>query len=96
MWLDLKRLAKARQLIVYSKQDIIVIDVACAAFMKICLTTLDNSFFYNIILKFWSKIKVMVTPKWHTTLCDPKMRLQTKFGFPMSNNIEFMLVTRFF
>ena len=48
--------------------------------------------FYNTVQPIFLK----QMPEVCTALRDLKMCPQTKFGIPMSNNIEFMLVTRFF
>ena len=36
------------------------------------------------------KVKAIVTKKWYVALCHPKMHLHTKFGIPISKNIEDM------
>ena len=61
--------------------------------MERFLTTLDSPFFLKLMLQ----IKFAVAAKLYMcSLHDPKMYLQTKFGIPMSKNIGFMLVARFF
>ena len=63
--------------------------------MERYLTTLDSTFF----LKLMPEIKVTVAAKLYYymyTLSDPMMCSQTKLEIPISNNIGFMLVTRFF
>ena len=59
--------------------------------------TLSDNTGEPIFLKLMPEIKVRVAAKLYMySLCDPKMCPQTKFGIPKSNNIGFMLVTRFF
>ena len=72
----------------------IMMCLACNTFMERYLTKLDSYFF----IKLMPEIKVTVAAKLNicTALRDPKMFPQTKFGIPMSNNVGFMLVTRFF
>ena len=41
------------------------------------------------------KFKVTVTQLWYATLSHLKMHPHTKFGIPTSNNIRYMLRTRF-
>ena len=48
------------------------------------------------ILGTRSEVKVAVTQGRYATLIHPKMRAQTKFGIPTSNNIRDMLQTRIF
>ena len=67
----------------------------CASMRHIYGTLFDYTG-QHIFLILRPEIKVTVTDKQYTALCDTKMCPQTKFGIPMSNIIGFMLVTRFF
>ena len=48
------------------------------------------------ILETRSEVKVAVALRRYATLIHPEMRAHTKFGIPTSNNIRYMLQTRFF
>ena len=48
----------------------------------------------TIIPKTRSEVKVTVTIKWYVTLHQPKVHLHTKFGIPISKNIEDMHQTQ--
>ena len=62
-------------------------------------TLFDNTgqpIFTIFFLKLRTESKVTVTLNDIRHSLTPKMCPQTKFGIPVSNNIGFMLVTRFF
>ena len=72
---------------------VVVMYLSCDTFIERHLTTLDSTFFYKLM----PEIKVTVAAKLYMySLRDPKMCLLTKFEIHMSNDKEFMLVTRFF
>ena len=48
------------------------------------------------IIKKEVKVKVTVTPKWHATLCHPKMHSNNNIGIPTSNNVGYMLRTQLY
>ena len=73
-----------------------IMDLACDTFMERYLTTLDSPYLRYFFLKLRPESKVTVTLKEIRHSVTPKMCPQTKFEIPISNNIGFMLVTRYF
>ena len=73
-----------------------IIDLACDTIMERYLTTLDSPFYDIFFLKLKPESKVTVTLNDIRHSLTPRMCPQTKFGIPISYNIGFMLVTRFF
>ena len=73
-----------------------IMDIACDTFMERYLTTMDSPFVRFFFRKLRPESKVTMTLNDFRHSLTPKMCPQTKFGIPISNDIGFMLVTRFF
>ena len=71
-----------------------IMDLGCDTFIDRYLTTLDSTFLRYFFLKQARKQGYSDPEMVYDTL-SPKMCPQTKFGIPMSNNVGFMLVTRY-